>query len=255
MKYKKLFLMMFSLFSVLGIASFAYMQNRSTPELILKIDSPKSYYKLGEPINFSFELQNKSNEMITLLDVFGAGTGHLHIKVSQNGDNYLGADDPSWGKVDTTGKTYIKSGENAKAYEKILWNLSAQETARFKFDEPGVYYFKAYYTAWIGSENSPIIFESEPIQITIEEPTTEDLKVWNKIKNNGGIAYFIQEGDFHIPSYKTKEREKLKQEIEQLINQYPNSFYAESLRLSLDKFQVNEAKRQESMQKLKAKQP
>jgi hypothetical protein len=97
--------------------------------------------------------------------------------------------------------------------------------------------------------------ESEPIKIVINEPVGEDLEVWNKIKDNGNFAYFIQEDEIRIPSFKPDEREKFSKEFEQIINQYPNSLYTQSFRLSLDRFQAAEAKRQESMQKLKQKQP
>lgn len=250
MKYKKLFLMVFSTFCVLGIVSFAYMQNHSASELTLKVSSPKNIYKLGEPLIFSFELSNNSNEAITLLDVFGTETGFLHIKVSQGSSEFLGANDPNWGRLDTSGKTYIKPTENVRSEGNILWNWSSQETSVFRFDKPGVYYFKAYYTAMIEGENSKIKLESEPIQITIEEPVGEDLKAWNKIKANGDFAYFIQKGNVRIPSYKPEERAKFLREVEQILADYPNSFYTESLQQSLDKFRANEAKIQENMRKI-----
>ena len=106
-------------------------------------------------------------------------------------------------------------------------------------------------------ENGKVVkseLESDPITLLIQEPVGEDLEVWNRIKNSGEIAYFIQEGDIAIPGYKKEEREKLRLEIEQIINDYPDSFYAESLRQSMAKFQANEAKRQESLQKIQ-KQP
>ena len=111
-----------------------------------------------------------------------------------------------------------------------------------------MYYLKVW-ASIIKNEESTTI-ESEPIKITIEEPADEDLEVWNKIKNNGDFAYFIQEGDIRIPVYKMEERAKFQQEVEQILIDYPNSFYATSLRQSLDKFKANEAKRQELLQKI-----
>ena len=250
MKYKKLFSITLCSLFVTSIASFASMQNRATPELILVVDSPKAVYKLGEPITFSFELNNKTSEAIALLDIFGTENGYLHINVSKDGKNFVGSDDPGWGILDMEGKTYIKPDENKIVSADILWNLSSRETAEFKFKETGVYFFKAYYTATVEGRNSPIKLESESIQITIEKPAGEDLEVWNKIKDNGDFAYFIQKGDFFIPSYKLEERETFQKEIEDIINQYPNSFYAQSLRQSLAKFEVNEERRKESMRKI-----
>jgi hypothetical protein len=83
------------------------------------------------------------------------------------------------------------------------------------------------------------------------------LEVWYRIKDNGDIGYFLQEGEIVRGRYhKPEERAKFQQEVERLLNQYPNSFYAQSLRQSLDKFKANEEKRKASLEKMKQqKQP
>lgn len=179
----------------------------------------------------------------------------MHIESSRNGSDFIDSDHPRWGIVDIYAKTVLNPNESSKASGAILWQWLKQDVPGFKFSNPGIYYIKARYSILVEGENDRIVLESEPIKIKIEEPVGENLEVWNKIKDNGNFAYFIQEGDILIPSYKTKERKKFQQEIEQIINQYPNSFYAESLQQSLEKYQAAEAKRQESLQKIKQKQP
>lgn len=249
--FKTLFLIAFCLFVFQSTANFTFSQTYSASDLILKLDSPKNIYKLGETIDFLFELENKTNETITLLDVFGTGTGFLHVKASQNGNEFIGCDDPSWGIMDVGSRIEIKPNESVKARSNVLWTWKAQDIAGFRFDRAGVYYIKANYTAHIEGKSSNINIESLPIQITIEEPVGDDLKVWNIIKENGEFAYFIQKGAVHIPSYKSEERAKFLIEVERIINDYPNTFYAESLRQSLEKFKAAEIRSQEMMKKLK----
>ena len=255
MKYKQLFLTICSFICFLGITSFAYMQSNSTQKLKLTVNTSKKTYKLGEVIDFSLSLKNESNQTISFLDVFGTGTGYLKIQISQNGENFVDYDYPSWGSLDISGaETSLKPNESSEASANILWKWLGDNPSKFIFSNLGVYYIKARYSTIIEGEGDNLM-KSEPIQIIITEPVGEDLEVWNKIKDDGEFAYFIQEGDIHIPSYKTDEREKFLDKVEQIINQYPNSFYAESLRQSLTKFRADEVERQEFLQKLKPKQP
>ncbi len=95
--------------------------------------------------------------------------------------------------------------------------------------------------------------ESPPVQIVISEPIGDDLKVWNKITDNGEIAYFIQYNEFR-GKIKPDEREKLLNEVEQLVSNNPNSFLAIQIEESLAKYDVNDEKRKEFMDKLKKQQ-
>jgi len=67
------------------------------------------------------------------------------------------------------------------------------------------------------SAGVPKFVDSEPIAITVEEPIGEDLEVWNRIKNDGKFAFFIQ--------------------VEDILQKYPRSIYAAPLRRSLEKFE------------------
>jgi len=248
-KYILLTLCIFGCF--LGITSFAYMQSNSTGKLKLTVDSSKKIYKLGEVINLSFNLKNEGSETVFLLDIFGTGSGYLNIDISQNGEDYKRFQHPRWGKLDSCcSKITLEPNKSSEASGKISWIWVKQNVPGYTFSNPGIYYLKASYTTMIDGKKDRLFLESEPIQITIEEPTGEDLEVWNKIKDNGDFAYFIQEGSYRIPNYKPEERAKFQQEIENIINQYPNSFYAQSLQQSLDKFKAREEKRKADKEKM-----
>lgn len=124
----------------------------------------------------------------------------------------------------------------------IFWRWIKQDVPATAFTEPGVYRIKARFNPIIkGEKNSGFIY-SDPIQITLEKPVGEDLIVWDKIKENGDIAYFIQEGYPRIPEYKAEDRAAFLKMVEQIVIDHPNSFYAESLRRSLGKFESDTAR-------------
>lgn len=251
MRYKNSYLISGVFICFLLVTGFSYTQSSLTQKLKLTVSSSKNKYKLGEIVDLSFNLRNEGNETISFSDVFGTGTGFLHLKISQDGINFRDFSHPRWGKVDVGGaKTLLRSEESAKASTTLLWEWAKQDVPSFTFFNPGIYYVKANYRLSIDNAEESVLLESQPLEITIEEPTGEDLQIWNIIKGDGEFAYFIQENDFRIPKYKTEERAKFQNKVEQIIRQYPNSFYTHSLQQCLDKFKANEAKRKAYLQKV-----
>jgi DNA polymerase II large subunit len=86
-------------------------------------------------------------------------------------------------------------------------------------------------------------------KLRLQSTSSDDSAVWNKIKDRGDLAYFIQEGKFR--TRKPEEEEKLKQEVEQIINQNPNSIIANQMTQSLEKFRDVEESRKAFRQKLR----
>jgi hypothetical protein len=254
MKYKKIMTIFIGITCIFAVTSFAYIRVSSDTKLKLAVSFPKETYKLGEPINPIFALQNKGDKTITLWDKFGVETGFIHVLATKNNEtNPIGFGNSKWGKGDSFFKTFISPNEIVQSSARILWFRDPKtDEPAFRLTEAGEYYFKIIYAAHLEEgKQTTTKLESEPVKITIKEPVGEDLEVWNKIKDNGNFAYFIQEGDMLIPSYKAEERAKFHAEIEDILNKYPNSFYAEPLRQSLDKFKINEAKRLAFEDKLK----
>ena len=243
----------------------------SQTKLELEITASKPSYMVGEFNSFNFEITNKSNERVFFANALGAGTGYLKVFISKGDNNFKRYVGPRWGKDDAIpGVLTLKPNESVKNTTTIFWNVKpvisnssppdvikrateGKILADYAFPEAGTYYVKASYTIFFAKQANPIIIESEPIKVIIEKPVGEDLEVWNQIKDSSNFAYFIHEGDFLIPSYKPEERAKFQEEIEQILIDHPNSFYASSLRQSLDKFRANEAKRLEFQEKMKAK--
>jgi len=87
------------------------------------------------------------------------------------------------------------------------------------------------------SAGVPKFVDSEPIAITVEEPIGEDLEVWNRIKNDGKFAFFIQEGGIQAQVYERDLRDAFQKQVEDILQKYPRSIYAAPLRRSLEKFE------------------
>ncbi len=257
MKYRFFVLIGLGLTCFLGLATFGFMQTeQQDSKLKLVVNSSKNTYLVGEVIPLSIALTNQSEEELFLENTIDPIYGSLKFYVS-NDDGSIRYEymNPKWGILEVNSFVRIEPDEKITNSKTLLAKINSDRSATYFFQKPGKYNLKVSYQIRYAKNPSNVLIESEPVQITIEEPVGEDLEVWNKIKDDGNFAYLIQEGDIRIPDYKPEERGKFLEKVEQIINQYPNSFYARSLTQSLDKFQAAEAKRQETMQKLKQKQP
>ena len=243
---------------------FSYPKSNS-PKLSVEVTAPKQTYILGEKIELDFKVENQGRE-ITGSQKPDAKCGYLRIQIANESKIYKDYFGSKWQTEDCEVVLPLKENEIFKSKETILWNVKPEVShlntdaanrmskdrilTDYVFPKAGDYFIR---TVLSFPNNIQPKITSEPMQITIEDPTGAELDVWNKIKDNGEIAYFIQEGKFI--TFNAKEVERLKQEVEEIAVKYPNSLLANQVEQSLDKFQANEAKRQESMQKLKVKQP
>lgn len=265
MKSKRIyFLLIVFTLVISAIAQINNKQNFSNGNLNIKITSSKDSYSIGELVHFSLQIANISNSEVFLKGI-DVESHYAKIFISKNKTAYQEYKSPK--PVIKSKGTFLRSGEIAQSTSTILYNIkpktvglsydAAKEVSNGKiltdyaFPEAGEYYIKA--VLYIPNKEGNKQIESEPVKITIEEPQGEDLEVWNKIKDSGDFAYFIQEGDMRILPYKPEERAKFQEEVEDILNKYSNSFYASSLRQSLDKFRASEAKRLEFQEKMKAK--
>jgi hypothetical protein len=266
MKNRKMFFLLVCGFLIATglfiFSAIAQVRSPNTSEsnegLKLTISSEKNSYFLGETVFLNFEVKNESS---TDIRVRGLDLDSRYITVFISTDKKIFKQYKHSRVKDTLGGA-LKAGDTFKSRSGILWNFDQTKITAsgnrdnlrkthivtdYAFPTSGEYFVKAILT--VPRNNNSLKIESEPIQIKIQEPTGENLEVWNKIKDNGDFAYFIQEGDTRIPSNKSEERNRFLKEVEQILSAYPNSFYAESLQQSLDKFKADEVKIEENMRK------
>lgn len=247
-------------------------KDASAADLELKVWSSESSFLLGQTIPITFELKNLSSTA-RFAKTFDPRIGYLKLYISRNKEPYQKYVGPGWGRLDTSaGNIELNKNESLKLSVLVLWNgtpdfslktpnevknktVESEIHTSYAFPDEGNYEIKAVYTIHFTGEKEPSFITSKPFSVHVTAPTGTDLEVWNKIKDNGKFAYFLQEGEIQIPSYRTEERAKFLSEIEQIISDYPDSFYARSLQQSLQKFRASEAKQQEMMEKLQKQKP
>lgn len=242
-KYKTLITIVIA--GCIALTGFAIGNHVTTADggLVLALKPSNSEYRLGEIVNITLELSDQSGENIVIPNNFNVGSGFLTVLISHDGKNYENYGHPGWGLIDSeVAGTEIKTGKNVSTTATLLWKWKGDEKSEFLFSNVGMYYLKAQYTIPAVKQEDFRQIESPVVEITITMPAGDDLKAWNLMKNNGDYASFLQSDDIGIPSYKTEERAAFIRSVEQIIVKYPESFYAEKLRHSLDAFRTREAK-------------
>lgn len=269
MKNKKIIYIVMSVFIALLLCVswtlVGFTQNKTeNADLSFKGKANKETFVLGEPITVEFEFTN-TGESPVLIGAQGVEVGSLKIFIARSQDGeykeYFGS---GWGRK--RGKEILLAPKQSHKYKEvaILWNgkpnvshlnedaakriLAGKITTEYALPEPGVYFIKGL--SYIGENATPI--ESEPIQIVVNQPVGDDLEVWNQIKGNKEIAYLMQKGGFDTG--KEAEKERLTNQVEQIIVQYPNSIYSSYFKPNLEKYKADEARRNEFYKNIK-KQP
>lgn len=251
MKSKNSWILAFALLAYFATVDVVLGQNLPT-DLQLKVSASKETYMLGEPILLNVRLRNTSARELVLVNTFDPTYSSLKIysRSDRNSSEYM---DPRWGLRELNGLITIKKDESLSNDVQLLARLEPENVAKFFYTTAGIYSVKVSYEVRRPRQETVEILESEPIELRIVEPVGVDQTVWNRIKNNGAIGYLIQHGDTHILFYKTEDRRKLKEEVEQIIDQYPDSFYAAGLKQSLTKFLAAEAERQRQVEILRGR--
>lgn len=257
--------------AVMGLVIVASSFALEHGQLELIVRSDQTSYILGELLQFEFEIKNNSQKEIVIVNGLRHLDGYLSVWISKDGRIFEKYDHRKWGTGDSMRITTLKPNESTINKAWVFYNskprfsdsvtpeIAQRESAGriltdYAFPESGVYLLKASYSIYLAGESEAVRIESSPVTINITEPTGDDLRAWNKIKDKGDIAYFMQEGDFLIPSYKSEERAKLQVEIEGILAEHPNSIYAGPLRQSLEKYTANEEKRKAFQRQMKQRQ-
>lgn len=232
-------------------------------DVSFSVSADKQAVYLGEMVRLEFQFYNRG-EYPVQIPSGGVMSGNVRILIAKEGSDYREYNTSGWGrkpeKVVTLGQQQVFRADNTNAT--ILWNFKpdyshlnadaakAEDKQRkailtnYAFPEAGTYFVKAISCVVDGTKGCSIPIESKPIKITVSEPRGEDLEVWQKLKHNPKLGQFMQH------SGTSKSDINLIGEIEQIINQYPSTFYAQSLRQSLDRFHEKEAERKAYLEKL-----
>lgn len=252
--------MLFALLLAISWTIFGYNQNQTeNSDLVFKGAANKESFILGEPVSVRFEIFNKGESSIKVHNG-GVETGFLKVFISGQDNEYKQYFGYGWGLL--MGCMFDLAPSKSHNYKDaiVLWNgkinvsglsenaakekLKGKILTEYAFAEEGTYFIKG--ATYVGDKAT--LIESDPIKITINQPVGDDLTVWNRIKGNREIALLMQVGEFDTG--KEEEKSNLVRDVEQILEQYPNSVYSVHLKQSLELFRKKEENRQKAKKNL-----
>lgn len=218
--------------------------------LVIKIESPKSNYVLGQPVGLVFEVTNNTTSSIQLAGA-DVESGYLKIFVTSTDGKFRQYSNSTWG-LGKAPKIAFGGGESLRSSTSILWNFSPRKRfsnldklkdtrlfSDFAFPDAGRYLVKAVLIVPGEVERR---VESEAIEVNLGEPSGNDRAVWKAMKQNSEIAFFIQNGSFTTTD--KQSREDLLAQIRQLVQNNPHSQVTSTLQANLEKYRLAEEKSQ-----------
>jgi hypothetical protein len=224
------------------------------PNVQLSISASKENYVRGEVVIVNLHLENRSSEKIRIWGAPHPENTHTQFYVSRDGKDFVKYSNSEWGrKPPVPGLRDLLPNQSTESKARIFWNekpvvhhLNPDAARRvqedkiltdYVFPDAGRYFVKAAVWGMIASNGRVLPkVESEPIEITIEEPEGQDLDAWNAIKDREDIAFFLQEGSFR-GSYKSVGERKSR-EYDEIAARYPNSIISAQLRQKLREYRT-----------------
>jgi len=253
------------------ITVFVSAQQSAIPQndfsrLTFRVNTEKPAYILGEAVNLQIEVVNETSETINFPQcALRPEFGSMKILIAQENGSFKEYRGPGWGVKDKwCGDSPIAPGQSLRNQVTVLWNpkiptshlneeaakraTEGKITTDYAIPKAGAYLVKAVF-GYLGN-NRPKL-ESAPTQIAVNEPMGEDFEVWNKIKNNGELAYFLQQGTFLTS--KDEERKSLLTTLEEIAQKFPNSLHGKRVQQKLVEYRQKEAELQELKRKYELK--
>ncbi len=218
-------IMVFAISIALALVSQSQAQSKpsttkNTNAFELEVIPNKSSYALGEVVGIRFHLLNTLQDKISI-NAPNVLIGNLRLKVSDDGILFRDYVGPDWGMLDSFPRQIdLLRGQKLEHSTDILFNhtlpyahlssMYAEKVRRkrvdtdYVFARAGSYWLKASY------HSHDYEIESKPRLIQITEPKGLDAKVWNAIKNDRAMAYYLHTGDvmFHPNSEQAKNFKK-----------------------------------------------
>jgi hypothetical protein len=216
--------------------------NASLKSITLDVRPDRASYVLGELVTLEIVARNRSARPIAIpgLEVWD---GRVGVMIASGDGPFREYRGPGWGLHDVAAGEPItlRARQSVKGEATVLYNhgtesrhlnreASATITTRYMeegyaFAVPGTYRIKAVLYA----QGFDDVVESEPAQILVEQPAAADLEVWNVLRTNGHLGYFIQAGSPRARST-PETRQRLVDTLERLATDYPDSRHADRVR-------------------------
>jgi hypothetical protein len=188
------------------------------------LESKQSEWVLGEPVEFTASVTNVSSAPVQTYSDLGPEWEGIDFFISEDGSTFHRFRGPEWYQGDlediAAGIITLKPGEKVQSSFSLLWNGPA-DTGRqsradgFAFPHVGTYFVKVRASSKLGDLMSNVA------RVVVRQPQGADAAIWEALKADKGLARY-----YAYPNADAAQGEKLLQ----LLNKYPNSSHAPSIK-------------------------
>ena len=230
-----------TLFIAIYLSPISQSQSDSGKVADLRISTANAEFLLGEPVRLDLRFTRKG-DVRTVIEDDSIATGSLRVFIARDRGEFLRYKFKGW----VAGRTHRTDGTDRYSFDTIFFN-SKPETAHlsdvgrskaeegmiltdYAFPEPGVYRIKATlgFSRVLNGKAFWETITSNEISIELKQPEGDDLKVWEIIKSDPRIGYFLTSGDvpYRFPSI----QEALMLEVDKITSDYPDSYLSRLLK-------------------------
>jgi hypothetical protein len=220
----------------------------------LQVSTTKTEYLLGEPVTLERRFIKIGDDPVDFLG--DDRQGPLRVFISKGTSAFLRYEFPGW---DLPNRTHLEGPGRYKVAHSIFFNKQpvtyhlseygrreAEEgriLTDYAFPEPGEYRLKATLGFSVRREGGAVAtsetVESNEITIRVKQPTGDDLRVWEIMRADPKIGFFVTDGEvpYRVPSI----RDQVLAEVDKIVADYPDSYLAGLLKV---KAQEHRARRE-----------
>jgi hypothetical protein len=208
------------------------------------LEPEQSECVLGAPVKFTASIRNVSSAPV-LTYRLNSATEWVGVSffISEDGSTFHSFSGPEWyaGElVDMVpGMITLKPGEKEQASFSLLWNGPSYAAGRapaggFAFPHAGTYFVKVRVSSKFGDLMSNVV------RAVIQQPQGDDAAIWEALKADKGLAQYFASPDWDGAVAGQGEK------LQQLLNKYPNSSHAASMRKALAEYARQKAQIEET---------
>jgi hypothetical protein len=212
--------------------------------LVLTLQSSRPSYVPGELVDLKIKVINQAGHAVPVAETADVWTGAVRVFIDAGEGGFKEYRGPGWGLkcVVRAARVEIPQRGSFETAATVLYN-HRQETGHlsemyahkiknqelgtdYAFARPGTYRLKAV----LQTEGGRL--ESEVLEIDIREPQGADRSVWEVLRKDPELGYFMQTGGPKGPPETPRSRH-LEATLARLAGSFPESRQVESIRAGL----------------------
>ena len=244
-----------AMFGLVALARTAGAQTPLSETVAVDARPDKSVYQLGDPVSLDVRVVNRSAGPLAIPAALDVWVGNVEVFIAAGGSGFVRYTGPGWGLRDLmlSGTRTLGQGQSWTTEAAILYNHglktdhlspAARREASdripdsgFAFRSAGVYRLKVV----VHGPGFTDAVESNVVQIAVTEPRGNDRAVWNVLKSDPDVAYFLHTGGPKGHPLAAKGQ-AIAGMLQQLAAAHPSSRYAVAIEDRLASFESTVAR-------------